>query len=83
MKAIELTLGSAINDPRFSHPNSSKSVFHQLAKGLTLLHSKKIVHGTLSPDEVVIEFKSDCEIVAKIAKLTPGNHDLNLRKNRN
>jgi hypothetical protein len=49
------------------------------------LHSKEIVHGTLSPDEVIIKFKSDCEIVAKIAKLTPGNYYLNLmlRENRN
>ena len=43
--------------------------------GLTYLHRHEIVHGTLSPDEIVIEYKSDGEIVAQIAKLTTGKYD--------
>ncbi len=53
--------------------------------GLDYLHGIEIVHGTLSPDEVVIEFKSDRIIVVKIAKLTRGKYDFNrmFRENNN
>jgi hypothetical protein len=44
---------------------------------LAYLHNKEIVHGTLSPDEVVIEFKSGRQIVVKIAKLIRGKYDFN------